>query len=110
MGASFQRLTFDGKLTKKQLCDKFDEAQSQCRYENGHSYSGGIGMARGLEIHEEKRFPSLNDAEDWLSDHAAKWDAAKAVRAVDDRVSLWNGGPNPNHGQEVWIIGATCAS
>lgn len=109
MGACFQETTMDGKLTKKEVADKFSDVQDDDLHENGHSYSGGFGMARGLEFRSTK-FATLSAASAWLEENAQKWEAALAVRATDDRQELWKGKPNPNHCVEVWVIGAWCSS
>lgn len=96
MGASFNDMTLPGTLTRKEVRDRFELVQDQDRHENGHSYSGGFGMAEGLEFRENK-FSTVNDAVEWLHDNAQKWEAALAVRAA--------GGDH-----EVWVIGAFCSS
>jgi hypothetical protein len=94
MGACFVSLTFDGKLTRDQVRRKFAEAQDQDRHENGHSYSGGIGMARGLEL-TSRQFKTYDEGEQWLADNSQKWEAAKAVRIEADN---------------IWLVGAWCSS
>jgi|DEB0MinimDraft_3_1074331.scaffolds.fasta_scaffold10145_5 hypothetical protein len=95
MGAVFASMVSKAKTVDK-LKDAFEEAQEQDRYENGHLYSGGIGMARGLVITDEM-FPSLTEAEDWLENNTLKWECAKAVK-VKDGDSLY------------WVVGAICCS
>ena len=109
MGASFETLTMPGTLTRIEVRSRFTDAQDQDRHENGHSYSGGIGMATGLEFREDK-FPSIDAATDWLCDQAEKYEDALAVRATDDQPLRWDGKPNPRYGVELWVIGAICAS
>jgi hypothetical protein len=57
----------------------FEREQEQDRFENGHSYSGGIGMANGLRILQAPMFTRDKDADEWLADNCEKWEAAKAV-------------------------------
>lgn len=96
MGASFQTLSLKGSLSNSEVKAAFKLAQEQDRYENGHCYSGGIGMADGLEFATTK-FADETAAEQWLVDNAQKWEAAIAVR--------YGTGDG-----EAWLIGAWCAS
>lgn len=96
MGACYDQRILPGDLTKDQVRQRFTEIQCQDQWENGHSYSGTIGMAHGLEFRDQK-FNSVREAEDWLNDHTEKWEAALAVRAK-------------SMGKDVWVIGALCSS
>ena len=109
MGASFQTLKMPGALTKAEVQVCFDEAQAEDRYHNGHSYSGGIGMADGLSF-MERTFASVDAATVWLDEFADKFGPALAVVALDDRERLWNDMPNPEFGKPIWVIGANCSS
>ena len=109
MGASFNTFKVPGTLTKSEVKVRFDEAQSQDRHENGHSYSGGIGMANGL-VFIGKTFPDIQVAQDWLDENAQKWGPALAVTATDNRLRLWNDTLNPEFDKPVWVIGAVCSS
>jgi hypothetical protein len=93
MGASF--VSFKMKGAQADIRRRFADAQEQDRYENGHSYSGGIGMASGLRF-VASSFDDEKNAEDWLVDHAQKWEEALAVRL--------NGKP------DEYVIGAWCSS
>lgn len=97
MGACYDGMTYRGTLSKTEVKECFDEAQASCRHENGHSYSGGIGMAQGLEF-KDKEFPTADEAQAWLQVNAIKWEAALCVRAKDAE------------GKTCWVIGACCAS
>ena len=134
MGSCYQEMRLDGDLDRKAVEDRFRQEQEQDRYENGHSYSGGIGMATGLEFRptacagHARPFPHLSDATEWLEENAEKWEAALAVRAKDGRETLTQTtyphpiveheplkpvkteSPNPNFGKEFWVIGAVCSS
>lgn len=96
MGANFETLTLTGALTHKEVTDAFDKAQDQDRYENGHSYSGGFGMATGLTF-EDRTFPNQDAAYDFLDSTCKKWENAIAVKFEND-------------GETSWLIGACCAS
>lgn len=83
--------------SEAELKEIFEKNQEVDRYENGHMYSGGIGMAEGLVIDRGKKFGSPRDAEDWIEENAQKWGPALAVRVE---------GPN----ERGWFYGAICAS
>lgn len=97
MGAAFKTMKVDGSIPRHDVRIKFREAQERDRHENGHSYSGGFGMASGLTF-PIKAFDAQEDAEDWLAETAQKWEDALCVtfKAED--------------GQIHWLIGAWCAS
>lgn len=97
MGANFQFEKID-KTDEADVVLAFAKLQGQDRYENGHSYSGGFGMADGLDF-AEGAFHSEDDASEWLGENAQKWGPAIAVRALDDA--------DKHIG---WFIGANCAS
>lgn len=97
MGASFVTLHMDGNLLRSEVTSRFRDAQEDDLHENGHSYSGGIGMARGLRF-ENKSFATVALAEEWLADHAKKYGPAVTVHAT------------AQNGTDVWIIGAWCSS
>ncbi len=67
-------------LTIKELKSKFAEMQDEAAYENGHSYSGDINMAPGLDLKLEKVFNSYDEASDYLNGTVKKWENAIAVR------------------------------
>lgn len=96
MGACFQSMTLDGKLTRKEVEAKFESAQADDRYENGHSYSGGFGMASGLTF-VGKTFNTEDAANEYLQETAQKWENALAVTFTKD-------------GAAHWMIGAWCSS
>lgn len=96
MGAHFMSDSITG--TEAEIRKRFEEAQEADRYENGHSYSGGYGMATGLKFRRET-FDTDDAADDWLMDHAEKWAEALAVKVKAS-------GETPEH----WRIGACCAS
>ncbi|SHG88081.1 hypothetical protein [Bradyrhizobium erythrophlei] len=97
MGANFETMTLDGKLDREAVKQKFAEAQDQDRYENGHSYSGGFGMASGLMFVAGDEFADAKSANDYLDANCRKWEEARAVRF--------------KRGDKThWMIGAICAS
>ncbi len=98
MGACYDERRFPGEMNHADLKREFAQAQAADRYENGHSYSGTIGMAQGLKIHNRSPFASEREARDWLEDRVQKWEAAEAVRCLDRSGKTW------------WIVGALCSS
>jgi hypothetical protein len=96
MGANFQTTELDGKLSFPEVVKAFINLQDTDRYENGHSYSGGFGMASGISYRNEN-FPTIEEGIAWLSEHTEKWDNALCIKA--------------GVGTEArWVIGALCAS
>jgi hypothetical protein len=95
MGAEFCTMTVKGE-NRKQAKSQFEAEQESDRYENGHSYSGGLGMADGLEFHE-KKFSNKVEAEQYLIETCEKWGPAIAVTYQ-----------NPK-GEINFLIGALCS-
>ena len=92
MGAQFNFEIMGKKEEKvKLIMDRFARMQKEDLYENGHSYSGGIGMCDGI-TNTRKKFEDEDEAEEWLEDNAQKWGPALLVSTEDD-----------------WIIGAWCS-
>jgi hypothetical protein len=97
MGACFQMMTLDGSKSRNEAKEAFQRAQDEDRYENGHDYSGGFGMAAGLQW-GTMTFDSDEAAQLWLEDNCQKWGPAIGVTYKDDK------------GAARWAIGAWCAS
>lgn len=98
MGACYDTRTLDGRLTRDQVKKRFAEIQQQDCYENGHSYSGTIGMARGIKFPNAPLFADFHAADEWIADHAQKWEEALAVQTFNKA------------GDPIWVIGAWCSS
>lgn len=97
MGAEFQLEIF-ADCSEEELHKKFGELVADCQYEYGHAgYTGTFAEAPGLTI-QDRGFHCVHDADDWLRDHAKKWENAMAVRAKDE------------HGQPVWVVGGRMSS
>lgn len=96
MGANYQSMNVT-TTDKKAVESTFLDAQETDRYENGHSYSGGFGMATGLTFKAPEKFTSDDAADDWLQENAEKWGDALAVWVSED-------------GNPHYRIGAVCAS
>ncbi len=93
MGAAFSCRVLEG--TFQEAKTRFVEMQEQDKYENGHSYSGGIGMLVGVK----NTCLTLNDrksASQYIMEHAEKWESALAVQFHEqDKI--------------LWLIGGWCA-
>jgi hypothetical protein len=92
MGAQFQIMKAKG--TPAEVKRVFEQVQEEDRYENGHSYSGGFGMANGLTFVRPNVVFTEKDAEAWLDANCQKWEAALAVKL----------------GNDEYLIGALCSS
>jgi len=101
MGANYVELKLKG--SHQQVRKLFESAQDDDRYENGHCYSGGIGMARGLKF-VSKSFTDEREAAEWIMDHAQKWEEALAVRIGEG--GQWS----TDDEKQVYLIGAWCSS
>ena len=110
MGANYQQAVLPGSLGRAEVREQFDNIRSKDRHDNGHSYSGGFGMADKAIFPPVPAFASVDAAEDWIQSNAQKWENALCVQATDARATQWNGTPNPDLGKLVWVIGAWCAS
>lgn len=98
MGAQFNTMSVPARFSEAEVRKQFEEAQDQDRYDNGHSYSGGFGMATGLKFIGGPVYGNVDDADKYLQDACQKWEEALAIKHqnIDGTVS--------------YIIGALCAS
>lgn len=96
MGAEYCTMVVKGQ-NREEARKQFEQEQENDRYENGHSYSGGLGMAPGLKFTGE-HFSSYEEADEYLSSTCEKWEDALAVSYKDE-----NGNTN-------FLIGALCSS
>ena len=79
MGACFNDMTLDGKMTKDEVAAKFDDRCRQDGHECGHSYSGSFSQFDGL-IFTGKDFDTYDEAYEWVTEHGDKWGPAVCVR------------------------------
>ena len=79
MGACFNSLELDGKLSKEEVIAKFNAKCDQDGYDCGHSYSGSFSEFRGLVFHD-KMFNTGDEASDYVEEHGEKWGPAVCVR------------------------------
>lgn len=101
MGASLDYVVFHGGH-KGTIQKEFDEMANQSRYEDGHSYSGAIGMLYGDIDWRDQEFKSKREAIDYLSDTHEKWGGPMAVSYRDPET------PAPH--TKYWVIGGWCSS
>ena len=93
MGGCLDIRTYDKKLSEAQVEEQFSSDQDSDAYENGHSYSGSIGvMPHGVTWRSET-CKTIREAEDFISENHDKWDEAFAVRT-----------------EEGYVVGGWCSS
>lgn len=95
MGASLSYRIYETDDIEKAKAE-FVADQESDRYENGHSYSGGIGMLDGVSNKVETA-EDFNEAQDWICENAEKWEEAKVVSFKD------------KDGNNLFMIGGWCA-
>lgn len=79
MGASFDMRIVSGKDINE-ITQKWNDMVQQDLYENGHSYSGSIGMLGTGFSFDGKQFETPSEAEDYICDVQEKWGGAIAVQ------------------------------
>ena len=77
---------------------QFASAMDESLYQDGHSYSGEIGMLIGPIDWQDKEFGSWREAEKYLAETQDKFDGPMAVSFVT------------TEGVKGWIIGGWCSS
>ena len=82
---------------RKDIEKRFAEAVRADRFENGNSYSGGVGMLNFIDHWIDKRFVTEDEAVDYIDDKHKKWDPAMAV-------SFYYG-----EGEIGWVVGGSCS-
>lgn len=79
MGACFNSQYYP-PMPEAELKQKFRELIDALHFEHGHEgYNGTFTTNSGLRI-TDKRFQTVRDAEEWLSNNARKWEDVLAVR------------------------------
>ena len=96
MGACFNTRMFRdyNSKTSKEIEERWNDAVEQSLYEDGHSYSGGIGMlGKGFRL-EGKICEDVDEADNYLSEIHSKWSSAIGVRFKDKKggISILIGG------------------
>ena len=97
MGANFCARAYpDGE--KELIIERWGSAVEQSLHEDGHSYSGDIGMlGRSVARWYDKDFADREEAYEFLSEEHEKWDPALAVSFIEN-------------GDKCWLIGGWCSS
>jgi hypothetical protein len=97
MGASTDFRRYKASLGQDTIKKLWDGAVAQSRYEDGHSYSGQIGMLGGIRSWNDLNLPDMAAADEYISENHEKWQAAMAVSYTDK-------------GEKYWLIGGWCSS
>lgn len=86
MGACFNTVQFDGKLTHGELTQKYNAYIEEQRDEYGSgAYSGTLATCQGLAIESHSLFEGRNQAFEYIENKQQKWEAALAVKYVDTK-------------------------
>ena len=86
MGACFNTVQFDGKLTPAELKKTYDAYIDEQRDEHGSgAYSGTLATCQGLAIESHSTFEGRNQAFEYIENKQQKWEAALAVKYVDTK-------------------------
>ncbi len=92
MGGEFDIRMYSVDLTKSQVEDSFKDDQETSAYENGHSYSGCIGvMPSGIEW--KSPIEDNIEAEEFILNNHRKWDKAWGIKT-----------------ESSYIVGGWCSS
>ena len=103
MGSETDFRTYAG-FTKEEAEKRFRIAQDQSGHEDGHSYSGCIGVMPGGVNWVNKTFTSAFDAEVYITKHHEKWESAMGVEYVQ---VVEEDEPKETRG---FVIGGWCSS
>ena len=99
MGASFETVVIEAQTVDEARL-KWNGEVEQDLHENGHSYSGTIGMlGEGFELRSDVGiFASVEHANRYIENEQEKWDGAIGVRA------------KLKSGKLVFVVGGWCSS
>ena len=99
MGASYEQMNMDGRLSTKEVESNFKEVIKDCCMNWGMAgYTGTFAEAQGIKFPRVPTFESQEDAYCYVEDVAEKWGPALAVNYTDA------------NGQIKWYIGAWCSN
>lgn len=96
MGANFDCRVFD-VADRKAVSKKWFDAVEQSSWDDGHQYSGCIGMMSGEIVWRDLLLPSPAAAADYVESHHEKWEPPIAASYSKD-------------GKVGWVVGGLCAS
>lgn len=98
MGANFNTRSVPDSVGQDEIKRRWADAVGESLYQDGHSYSGEIGMlGSSLPVWEDKQLPSKEEAKEWLVENHEKWEPAIAVSYIDNE-------------EKHWLIGGWCSS
>ena len=84
---------------KQEIVRLWNDAVDQSLHDDGHSYSGSIGMlGPGIKQWFDVRFVGRDKAEDRIAEIHHKWDGAIAVSYLDSDLAV------------NWLVGGWCSS
>jgi hypothetical protein len=87
MGACYNDMTLDGKLSKEEVAAEFNDKCRQAGYDSGRGgYSGSFYEFSGLVFHDNE-FDTRDEAYMYVTEHAQKWGAAVCVRFKNTKPS-----------------------
>jgi hypothetical protein len=97
MGANLSTRRYPDKLGKDAIIKRWQTSCEISLHEDGNSYSGGIGMLRGLPEWHDIKLDSEDSAEAFIADNHDKWGAPVAVSYSNRK------------GELCWLIGGWCS-
>ena len=100
--------------TIQELEDTWNELVAQDLYDNGHQYSGTIGMLGENIKFLDKEFMSLQNAIEFIIDTHDKGECAIAVRLEGkekaDRLDIVIGDGGHKANNTIYVVGGWCSS
>ena len=89
MGANFIINSFAGE-DKSAIEKEWNGAVEASLYEDGHSYSGCIGMfGQGIDWADKPPFENELEGADYIEENQAKWDRALGVQ-YKNNADIWS--------------------
>ncbi len=90
MGATNIEHVFPDATPRADIIKAWNTAVDASLYEDGHSYSGCIGMfGHGIDTWHDKEFFTENEAGDFLLNTQQKWRPAHAVSFLRAGAKFW---------------------
>ncbi len=88
MGASLDARTYDLDLGMDKIKSRWNESVESSLYEDGNSYSGGIGMlGKGFSM-VSRVAKDARDAYEFIAENHDKWDGAMGVKSEDGKITI----------------------
>lgn len=99
MGAEFKSFNTPGTHTKKEVEEIFHQQVQEDTLDYGRiGYTGTFAEAPGISFSCHPAFETEDAAEEWIKDHAEKWENALAVKA------------KRSDGESTWVVGGWFSS